>query len=325
MADNEGNEKIEEFTNALEAIAEEEAPAKEESDEPKSPDDDEADVKEDGETTPVDDSESDKGGESEEEPEDDGLDEALVKRAAELDISEDELKELGDNAEAMVDRMAKLYDRKVAELGRKIAEKKPSEDDSDSGKDKAPDGQGSRDVVKMLLDSGYEEDEPVVQAVKLLSEQNAALQEKLSTAPAAQDSGSAQDQQAIIKEVETFFDSVPKEYQSLVGKGHDLKPDSSEYKLRQEILDTAAAMDIGYQAQGKMVEIKDLLQKAFALNTTDKAKEIARKELAAKMKKRSRSALTSPNKSNARELPTSDDDAVSELAGIMKEHGLGSY
>jgi hypothetical protein len=315
--------ELEEFTSAIEAVAAENAPEPEaDADEPTSPADEKVDAKDTGDDDPGAEEAAKKdsnGTEEEESPEEES---DLVKRAAEYGISKDELAEFGDSAEAMVNRVALIADREISKIG-KATEPEPKAKDDVVGEKTpgVPDEPGS--VVKGLLENGYEADEPIIKAIKQLEAQNAELRQKLSE-PAQADHEAATAK--VKEEVESFFTSVPKEYQDLVGKGEttSLKEGSKEFAFRQEVLEEALALDIGYQKQGKVLPIKDLFQKAFNMLTHDKVKEIARKEMTGKLKKRQSGASTPPSGKRSASEPVTQDAAIKEMADLMKEHNLGA-
>jgi hypothetical protein len=256
----------------------------------------------------------------------------LQQRAESVGISAESLAEFGDKADSVISMLEMTLDRKTAEFGKQLdaartvapAAQVATQAPAAAPVVPAPSVAPANDLVKVLTDKGYAEDEPVVMVVKALQEKNASLEAMIAQANQrpVEDTRSK-----VVEETEKFFESVPKEYQDIVGKGStfSMSETSKERAFRMQMVETMHALDVGFRQQGKAFSIADLGRKALAMHASDRMKEVARKEMAGRLQKRSGSATTPPagKKAESRKEPT-EDDALAEIAGLMKEHGLAT-
>lgn len=259
---------------------------------------------------------------------------ALLAKAESYGITKEKMESWGDNAKAMVDDIAAAIDEKTLEFGRALAnqqqvtpEQKPSKTEP-----KDNDDHNESSIAQALLDDGYDESDPVYKAMKALEDKNAALEAQVQQAAKSGTQGSnpqaeANRQQAIA-DINGFFSTVPEQLQKeLWGGGNilDVDPNSANYVFVDKVLETMKALDIGYEAQGQQLPLKDLAERAFTMMAKDKLRALHDKNVSEKLKKRERSFTEAPAKRNRNvndREPKDRDESVDELAQTMREHGF---
>lgn len=262
------------------------------------------------------------GGEQESGPSPD-----LAERAARLGVGEEDLQALGENAGMVLDKIERLSDAHLSEIGRKLAgkedgEQAPEPPAPDARKDPEPDD-GDFDVdevVKGLQEAGY--DEPVVGAFKRMATRLAQLEQlgdQWSQAQEAQRAEAQQSRQA----------ADQKAYSDWVGGlASEQKALLADPKTSADFRNAVKALNLGnYAVTGEYLDMAELCQRAFRQVAGDQllaqARNAGKQELVSEAKQRANGHLQAPASQVKRNTgPATVDEAISAIGDALEAHGF---
>jgi len=261
-----------------------------------------------------------------------GNSEELIERAKEYGLSEDDLRSLGDNPEAAMEKFAELYDRTVADMGRGLLEQgKPSSPEVKTPEVPAPAPTGEQEmqgIADKLAAAGYDgELIEVVQALENKIAELMPLKEQFNTAAEAK---MAAESQQKYDELNNFFANPPEKFKlaiedSLGGKKlSDLEGGSKEFQFVNAVANEIDALNVGYRQQGKQFTLQQLGERALAIHCQEKLKELTERQVAGQLNKRKRGGITKPTGRGVADtgLPSNAEEERAMVESMMRESGL---
>lgn len=273
------------------------------------------------------------------------LPDAHIRSLKAYEWTEDEIKEALDNDPDGFSKIAeKVHNTRVkesqkwAELGRQRKQDSQPEQ-SQPQQSQSPNQQtqsatpnnGLTPIDVEALKKEYGDDElverlagPVNQAIQQVNQMLPVLEQSQQYTQQAQ-------QSQLEQMVDSFFQSdTMKPYQDLYGPSFQ-SADDTQYEQRQKVLETADALVVGAQAQGRDLNFREAMQLAHDLASGDFKSQQARAELKSKVQKRNKGKTQRPSKSatstaannTTPKKPASEDELVARTQERLQKAGLG--
>lgn len=246
-----------------------------------------------------------------------------VEAAKQLDMSDDEVSELGANAGVVLDKAGMKIRQKISELG--LIQQKLNNQAKDAGKKAdTPAGDGSDTEAEIIFsDDGLLDDidgaaklNQMVESITSLRGDIAALQKAAANA----------EDREIVATCDRFFDGLDQEDYPQFGKGllRSLTEDSDEYKARRELAKKAEILEIGYQSiSGYAPPMEQLLNEALTIVAAEQMKAAARRETTDKITARSKQRIGRPGgRQAAKKSSNKETDAKQKLAQEFLDKGI---
>jgi len=259
------------------------------------------------------------------------LDARLQHTAERAGLTDDDIAALGDKAAGVLGKLAEgqtEIDTRLAEIGRaKQPEGEPPAGEDDKFDISTP--------IASVENRKDEDGDPLwsPEFMEFYNTQNKALEglraavlglhEKVE--PMHEDFVDRGERE-YTQNIDGFFESLGKGYEKLYGQGSgaDMDESNDSMKARRATVDHANALKAGLEAIGKDYDFKDLLKRAhYAVNVKfeqDRARQLERRAL----RKRGKQITPRPSSTHATPKTRTDEQAIDEIAQMMRDRGLGT-
>lgn len=243
----------------------------------------------------------------------------LLQRASDAGFDEQSARALG-TPDALIS-VLDTFDRQLAAVGR--TEDTAESDAADTSD--ATSNKGSGEQFRISLDS--EVVEPVVQQAfdQVVERYESAISDLTEAVDMLLGHVESEGRSRESERFDGFVDSLGKDYQDLFGNGPTdvLRDGSVQRRNRDSVLDEMRALREGYGKIGrKAPSEKELFQRALRGVFGDKISSMARREIAGKLDRRSKSHINRPTSRSDRDL-TPRQRAIRSVGSKMAEKGMG--
>ncbi|MFW6033479.1 MAG: hypothetical protein ACOCTI_08930, partial [Phycisphaeraceae bacterium] len=246
------------------------------------------------------------GGEEDAGAGDDGFDEALLSRASEAGLSEEEARGYG-SPEALKHGLSVL--EKLAGKAADLSREQETGEDEDAFDIELDEELIDPDVVKTFqgMKSHFEG------VVGKLQGRIGELEEQLGEQVMA----------SRLDRVDRTLDGMGEEYAELFGRGPRAGLGEAEIANRQQVLETIDTLRSGYAQQGKTIPSDaELVKRAVQSEFGDKLQEITRKQLAQRTERRRRQALSRGSSREGKAL-SPEEQAIRFAENFARERDMG--
>jgi len=262
--------------------------------------------------------------EPEPEPAGPAWDEALLQRAHEAGLTDEEAQSYG--SPAILERTLDLLDRTLSSQIKTARQKQQQQ----PATDKPPEKKERKKPTFAMIKETYGDDVAAAWEAAW-DEMDKGYQEELesvrSTVKALQDEQQLRRQEEFTLMVDKYFDSLGDEYKDIFGKGplRDLKPESPQYKARVGVVEEADVLAFAYRTAGRTLPNEpELLDRARRMLHAEKAEAKARREVSEKLRDRQGQFVARPTAragGAADDLPKGEERARQKVAEFLEKRG----
>lgn len=255
------------------------------------------------------------------------ISEELKTRAAKYDLDEADLANFGDHAEQVVDRIAYLQDKQLADFGKSQVEPEAEATGEEKPPEAAPEVEPPADIAaqlgKMAEEGGY--DDVLVGVLtdlaKQLQVQNANLDQFEGQLAGFQQLATKAQEAEVVAQKAADSAAFDKWINGLPESHREVLKDS---KVQEEHQALVSQLDAGHFAKtGERLPMDELSERAFRIAAFPQLTEMARQGILDQAKKQSEQRLAAPATRSRRgdAQPTTKEQAIADVTRVLRDAG----